>query len=281
MKQTQKGFSLVELAIVLTIIGLIVGGIMVGQDLLRASEVNSIITDVEKVRTAFRSFEQKYAAIPGDMTDATDYWGTNPNCATGGQGSGTQTCNGNGDGMVTSVLASATNSLETFVAWQHLGLSGFYPGNYTGAYTSTVNHFDCDADVSCPSGTVSGAVISLGNYWYGGNGGTNGWWWADYVKDTKLIYGADGSGYKGYPLLTATEAFGVDSKVDDGLPAWGKWRSFGGPGAYTGACAVDSSDGGALANSEGTKALAQTKPAYNLSSSATLCAFEIYLGLVN
>ena len=55
-----QGFSLVELAIVLVIIGLITGGILTGQELIRASELNSVASDYNKVKTAINTFQLKY-----------------------------------------------------------------------------------------------------------------------------------------------------------------------------------------------------------------------------
>ena len=96
-------FSLVELSIVLVILGLLVGGILGGQSLIRAAELRSVAVDKDKFTTAINAFRVKYSAIPGDMTNATDYWGTfstdNITCAYDLH-PGTQTCNGNGNAKV-------------------------------------------------------------------------------------------------------------------------------------------------------------------------------------
>ena len=88
-------FSLVELSIVLVILGLLTGGILTGQSLIRAAEMRSIVTELQRYQTAARSFQDKYFALPGDMRNATDFWGAPgnnlANCpATAG--TGTQTC---------------------------------------------------------------------------------------------------------------------------------------------------------------------------------------------
>ena len=77
----KQGFTLLELSIVLVVIGLIVGGTVVGKDLIRASELNSIITQQNKIQIALNTFKLKYNVIPGDMRNATDYWGTAGSCA--------------------------------------------------------------------------------------------------------------------------------------------------------------------------------------------------------
>src|ERR1700722_15466804 len=72
MKSEQtNGFTLIELSIVLVIIGLIVGGVLVGQDLIKAAEVRAQISQIEKYNTAVNTFYGKYQAIPGDMNIAT------------------------------------------------------------------------------------------------------------------------------------------------------------------------------------------------------------------
>lgn len=69
-------FSLVELSIVLVILGLLVGGIMAGQALIRASELRKVGTDLDKFRTASFAFRDRYFALPGDMGNAASFWPT-------------------------------------------------------------------------------------------------------------------------------------------------------------------------------------------------------------
>lgn len=78
-----RGFSLVELSIVLVILGLLTGGILAGQSLIRAAELRSYITDVQRYPAAVNAFKDKYFAYPGDMANATKFWG-----ALGGDGTG-------------------------------------------------------------------------------------------------------------------------------------------------------------------------------------------------
>ena len=71
----KKAFSLVELSIVLVILGLLVGGILTGQSLIRAAELRSVTTEFSQYQTAVMTFRDKYFAIPGDMKNARDFWG--------------------------------------------------------------------------------------------------------------------------------------------------------------------------------------------------------------
>jgi prepilin-type N-terminal cleavage/methylation domain-containing protein len=71
MQSRRGGFTLIEMSIVLVIIGLIVGGVLVGQDLIRAAHVCAEITQIEKFNTAVNTFYGKYQALPGDMNQST------------------------------------------------------------------------------------------------------------------------------------------------------------------------------------------------------------------
>ena len=76
----RAAFSLVELSIVLVILGLLTGGILTGQNLIRAAELRSVVTEFQTYQTAVMTFRDKYFALPGDMTNATDFWGEMTNC---------------------------------------------------------------------------------------------------------------------------------------------------------------------------------------------------------
>jgi len=66
----QQGFTLIELSIVLVIIGLIVGGILVGQDLIKGAEIRATVAQVEKYNSAVNTFRTKFNAMPGDIPQA-------------------------------------------------------------------------------------------------------------------------------------------------------------------------------------------------------------------
>src|SRR5580693_9186033 len=92
------GFTLIELSIVLVIIGLIIGGVLVGQDLINAAQARAIITDIERFNTAANTFESKYGCLPGDCVNATNFFGTDANCGIDWFQLATyttKTCNGN------------------------------------------------------------------------------------------------------------------------------------------------------------------------------------------
>ena len=113
----KSGFTLVELAIVIVVIGLLVGGVLQGQELIKQANIRSQIAQFEDINRATFTFRAKYNALPGDMNNATSFWGDlididNPTIGT------TATCNGNGDGIIYATPAeyscNANNNYTVF-----------------------------------------------------------------------------------------------------------------------------------------------------------------------
>lgn len=101
-----------ELSIVLVILGLLTGGILAGQLLIRAAELRSVTTEYNRYVTAVQSFRDKYFALPGDMNNAAAFWGAADGstgntaaCVTTASTS-TATCNGDGNGIVSPSSSS-------------------------------------------------------------------------------------------------------------------------------------------------------------------------------
>jgi len=122
MRNRQAGFTLIEIAIVLVIIGLLLGGVLKGQELITAARVRNLISTQDGVKAAYFGFLDRYRALPGDYSGAT----TNvPNCAA---------CqNGNNDGQI--LLNGAI--VESISAWEHLSKAGFLTGSYVYAAADT------------------------------------------------------------------------------------------------------------------------------------------------
>jgi len=117
-----RGFTLIEMAIILVIIAIVVASITVGTKLIHASKVRSVVTDFQKIETAISSFETKYNALPGDMNNAQRYLSQ---CVDYGGG---KTCNGDGDGDV----EAGAGVFEAYRVFQHLSLSGMVDRYFSG-----------------------------------------------------------------------------------------------------------------------------------------------------
>ena len=137
----RKGFTLIELSIVLVIIGLIVGGVLVGQDLIRAAEMRAIHGDWTKFETARQTFRLKYNCIPGDCANA----------ATLGLGT-----NGDGNKRVNHPLGN----VESWQYWSQMAAAGLIEGNYTGAAGSG-GDYDAIIGENVPAAPLSGLGYSM------------------------------------------------------------------------------------------------------------------------
>ena len=87
MQARNAGFTLIELSIVLVIIGLVVGSVLVGQDLIKAAQVRATISQIEKYNTTANTFYGKVGSLPGDLNSVTaTQFGFNPRGSFGGEG---------------------------------------------------------------------------------------------------------------------------------------------------------------------------------------------------
>ncbi|MEN6587355.1 MAG: prepilin-type N-terminal cleavage/methylation domain-containing protein [Sulfuricella sp.] len=114
MKNQQQGFTLIEIAIVLVIIGLLLGGVLKGQELITSARVRNMISQQDGIKAAYFGFLDRYRALPGDYSTAT----TNIKDTT---------ANGDGNGQITD---GGTNK-ESILVWEHLSRAGFINGSYT------------------------------------------------------------------------------------------------------------------------------------------------------
>ena len=227
MKNNKKtfGFTLVEMSIVLVVIGLLTGGIMAGKSLIRTAEIKSVTNDVGKYQDAVRIFSDKYASLPGDMPDAISVWGfvhaTPATCETT-VGTGTATCNGNGDGAILHG-AGGTFYSETFRAWQQLANAGLIEGSYTGV-TGSGGVVHGVPGTNIPAGKINGSGAAF--YDHGGDPYSDVNWLSAYYQ-TMMIYGSKSTtGLPAGVIFKPSEMVSIDSKMDDGKPYTGRLMVF-------------------------------------------------------
>ena len=177
----QSGFTLVEIAIVLVIIGLLLAGVLKGQELIENSKIKSIVNDMKAVQAAYNGYLDRYKAIPGDETLATAAargWGAS---AAGGGG------NANGVLLITAAQTFA-NGGEQRPFWRALRASGLITGDPTGA-----------AGAAGLPKHAGGGVMGV-------------------TSDPAGAYGQTGVAVC-VAGLTTKQAAGVDTLVDGALPA--------------------------------------------------------------
>lgn len=225
-KQSQSGFTLVELSIVLVIIGLIISSVLVGQDLVRSAELRSTMTQLEGFNSAIGTFRGKYNGLPGDVTGATSFGFNGDGNANGLL---VDVCAGTGASCTAASSMSATSENNFF--WNHLGSSGaaLIAGSYLGTTALTSSNI----------ATVLPAA-KAGNYWGVYTGGSASGSTATAVEGGTLaseagtnyyILGVTGDGTSGAMTtavtLTPLEAQNIDTKMDDGKPSTGTVRARG------------------------------------------------------
>ena len=214
----KNGFSLVELSIVLVILGLLIGGVLTGQNLIKAAELRSVTEEYKNYQTAVNIFRDKYLAMPGDMINAGKFWGyantggAGGICAAPATNTGTSplTCDGNGSG-------SLDQQYEMFRFWQHLANAGLIEGQYTGVTGGG------GAAHHVPGTNSPRSKLSPGSWAIGYIGVHAG-------NATTFAHNYGHMGYYGAPtttsapttaLLAPEDVWNIDMKMDDGMPGAG------------------------------------------------------------
>ena len=192
MNHGQHGFTLIEIAIVLVIVGLLLGGVVKGQELISNARVRNLVAQQDGVKAAFFALQDRYRALPGDYTAAD----TNINCGAG------PCLDGNGDGLIEAAAIGAV-AHEDILAWHHLSASGLLAATYTMASASTA----LPDETNTPRNTYA-MYMQVG---YDANWGAAG----NTTNKHNLKTGS---------LLPVELLAEVDGKVDDGKPYSGTFQ---------------------------------------------------------
>ncbi|MCC7167430.1 MAG: prepilin-type N-terminal cleavage/methylation domain-containing protein [Rhodospirillales bacterium] len=209
MAEDESGFTLIEMSIVLVIIGLIIGGVLKGQELINSTRLKATVSQWDATKAAVNGFQDKYNSVPGDYNDA------NVTISANGVLQGGTT--GLGNGTVGTLLtdANAFNNdisgatTENLNAWAHLGAAGLVAGI---TVCTTANTLQAAASGGVMTGKISGTswAILHGTV----NSSTSLW--------SRLQFGT------GSPTasLSGKDAAEIDRKVDDNNAIRGSIQSY-------------------------------------------------------
>ncbi|MEJ0010552.1 MAG: prepilin-type N-terminal cleavage/methylation domain-containing protein [Alphaproteobacteria bacterium] len=221
----RQAFTLVELAIVLVIIGLLVGGVLTGADLIKSAQLYALNRDKVDVVTAAMTFRDKYGRMPGDWMHATDTFGilagtgADATCQNTPTPAGSiATCNGNGNDHIDTSVVSGD---EMFRFYQQLGAAGLIKGNYTGTSGTNSSYTNGDvATVNMPETHRAGTVMFVGySTGFAGNASLFAYS-SGHVMYFIYAPPATGATLNSY-IFTPSDDSRLDAKFDDGFPGTG------------------------------------------------------------
>ncbi len=220
-RHSEQGFTLVELAIVMVIIGLLIGGILKGQELITTARVGATVSQLKSLDGAINTFQEKYAAYPGDMLrpDTRLPGCTTSPCNVAGDGnsiiqngaSRTGASLGGGPGTVTNASQGEGHRAFTHLTAADL-LTGIDPSN-PGQFSGTLPAIRAGGGMwigYSDTATATGGVTTLtpGRHYAVLNG----------------IPGAVAATSGGFNSITAAQ---IDRKMDDGRPDFGGVQTIG------------------------------------------------------
>ncbi len=184
-RKNESGFTLIEIAIVLVIIGLLLGGVLQGQQLIENSRVKAATNDFNGLAAAVFSYQDRYGRLPGDDPGAVV-----------GRGESWGTLTGNGDGLVTAAAANAfAGTGEVDIFFSNLRSAGFISGNPTDTAVAALPQNPFGGLTSI----VTAAILDSGT--------------AD-LNGLKICMGS----------VSGTAAIALDTQLDDGVAQTGRFR---------------------------------------------------------
>lgn len=187
-----RGFTLIELSIVLVVVGLIAGALAVGKTMMHNAKLQSVVAEWQNIKAAIVTFEQTHDCLPGDCANATEVFGSN-------------TRNGNGDRIIGYIHAA---QYENYNAWYQLSAEGLIPQKMETIYSlSNIN--------SPKTPGVHFPQSKLGEDYHWGFGYNN------HGEKIQLGKGSGSHTEITNASLGPDDALYIDQKQDDGIPTSG------------------------------------------------------------
>ena len=228
IQNTAKGFTLVELAIVMIIIGLLIGGVIKGQALIENAQADAVLSQIESYRAATHSFYSTYEQLPGDFSQAqTRLQGCSaPDCRNGNGNSiiEPRTCNSGTAGNIPYCYDFPQSQTdEALQYWRHLVLANLITGVEPQPVSTPVA-----AGESHPRSSIRGTMHIIA-----GSGVDTGYcnteWSGHWIRNqgpvsgTSIWVGGSSSGV-GVQVISPIMTGRLDRKIDDGIACSGNFR---------------------------------------------------------
>ena len=274
---SKKGFTLVELAIVLVIIGLLVGGVLQGQELIKQAQIRNVISKFNQFDAAVNTFRAKYDQLPGDFSKASDFLIDSADASSTKNVAASAGSSGNGDNN--GVLADGLGGTSTVAFsgeianfWVHLSNTGLIKGSYAqpAALACVAAGTSCTsspAGKAYPDSVVGSAILALSTgskLYYALGVGTN------ISTALGAATGAAAATSARGDNLTPEEAYSIDGKLDNGVPNTGAVMEFEG---YSTAGVFDTTIASYTTSTCSDDAT--TPYAYNVSLTTKVCTIRI------
>lgn len=189
----KKGFSLIELSVVIVVIGILIGGVIIGTSLVKSAQLQGVVVELGQYEDAINDFRMKYKYLPGSMSNATDYWAS--------------TADGDGD----NILDCGAGVQDCHLVWNHLGNADFIANDYPIISGALV------IDQNVPASSVTGAYYFASaaedRNFYGLTDADN--------RNAIQLQGINSpTAFSG--AIDSKDAFYIDRKIDDGIASEGR-----------------------------------------------------------
>lgn len=151
-----KGFTLVEITIVLVVVGLLLSSILKGKEIIFNAKVKNLESDLEEIRAAIYTYQERYRALPGDDPTASRKFGNSITVSTS-----------KGDGRINGIFQSTTDSDESRIVWTHLRAAGIVAGSPT-SFEQPLNVFQGISGISSETAALNRrGLVSLSGVFIG------------------------------------------------------------------------------------------------------------------